>query len=116
MDEALSFLLSHTFPGHRRIVRRLTLEARRRLKLALWADSVSERMALADRVWRSISEPVAAPPDAEKPHLIQVARYGIWSYPVYLQGSVTRILPPGGVPAGELTQAPDVIDMEEPAA
>ena len=38
--EALSFLLSHSFPGHRRIVRPLSLTDRKSIRLAVWADSV----------------------------------------------------------------------------
>ena len=43
--EAVAFLLSHSFPGHRRIVRPLTPRERIKLKRASWADSVSERMS-----------------------------------------------------------------------
>ena len=35
--EALSFLLSHSFRGHRRVVRPLNLGERKRIKLARWA-------------------------------------------------------------------------------
>ena len=56
---ALAFLLSHAFPGHRRVVRPLTLAHRRRLRMASWADSVDSRMSLVDAVWRAITEPVA---------------------------------------------------------
>jgi hypothetical protein len=52
-EEAIAFLLSHSFRGHRRIVRSLSLQERKRIRLALWADSVQERMTLVDRVWRS---------------------------------------------------------------
>lgn len=101
--EALSFLLSHAFPGHRRIIRPLTVHHRRRIRLAMWADSVSERMALIDRVWRDVTEPVP-PPSNGKPELLQVVRYGeMWAYPLYLDGSVTRVLPEGGLPAAELS-------------
>jgi hypothetical protein len=34
--EALSFLLSHSFPGHRRMVRSLNVSERRRIRLAAW--------------------------------------------------------------------------------
>lgn len=99
--EALSFLLSHAFPGHRRIVRPLTEHHRRRIRVAMWADSVSERMALVDRVWRQVTEPVG-PPANGKPELVQVVRYGdTWAYPIHLDGNVTRVLPEGGVPAAE---------------
>lgn len=97
--EAVSFLLSHAFPGHRKIVRPLTTSARRQLRLAMWADSVQERMNLADRVWRSITEPVPPPPEGEGPVLIQVIHYGDRNYPLYLDGRVTRVIPPGGVQA-----------------
>ena len=100
--EALSFLLSHSFPGHRRIVRSLTLEERRRIRLAAWADSVSERMSIADRVWRAITEAVLPPDSVDEPQLIQVIQFAHWAYPIYLDGSVTRVLPHGGLPVGEL--------------
>ena len=103
--EALSFLLSHSFPGHRRIVRSLRLSERRRIRLAAWADSVSERMSIADRVWRAITEPVLPPTDADRPELVQVIQFGRWAYPLYLDGSVTRVLPHGGIPAAELQTA-----------
>ena len=57
--EALSFLLSHTFPGHRKIVRSMTVSDRKQIQLAMWADSVSERMGLVARIWRCITEPIA---------------------------------------------------------
>ncbi|RMH20194.1 MAG: hypothetical protein D6701_04030 [Gemmatimonadetes bacterium] len=98
--EALAFLLSHAFPGHRRVVKRMSAGDRRKIKLAMWADSVSERMALVDRVWRNITEPVNPPDDGGQPQLVQVIRYGdAWVYPLYLDGSVTRVLPHGGLPA-----------------
>jgi len=100
--EALSFLLSHSFPGHRRIVRPLSATHLKRLRMALWADSVSERMARVDRVWRAITEPALPPPDPSEPYLIQVVAFGPWAYPVYLDGSVTRVLPHGGLPAAEI--------------
>ena len=56
VKEALTFLLSHTFPGHRQVVRPLTEDHCRRLRLAMWADSVNERMGIVDRVWRDITE------------------------------------------------------------
>ena len=99
--EALSFLLSHSFPGHRRVVRGLSSSDCRLMRLAAWADSVSERMALVDRVWRSITEPVA-PPTGGEAELVQVIQLGSWAYPLYLEGSVTRVLPHGGVPMGEV--------------
>ncbi len=53
--EAVAFLLSHSFPGHRRIVRPLSPRERIALKRASWADSVNERMSIVDRVWRDIT-------------------------------------------------------------
>ncbi len=100
--EALSFLLSHSFRGHRRIVRPLSLVERQRMRLAMWADSVSERMAIVDRVWRAITEPVPAPTDPSKPTLVQVVQYEAWTYPVYLDGAVTRVIPPGGMSLAEV--------------
>jgi len=97
--EALAFLFSHSFPGHRRVVRSMSEADRKLIQLAMWANSVSERMGLVDRVWRRITEGVAPPSDQERPELIQVVRYGSkWAYPLYLDGSVTRVLPHGGVP------------------
>jgi hypothetical protein len=101
-SEALAFLLSHSFPGHRRVVRPLTETDRRNLRLALWADSVQVRMAYVDRVWRNITEPVAPPHDFRLPELVQVIHYGgVWAYPVYLDGEVTRVIPHGGMPMPE---------------
>jgi len=100
--EALAFLLSHSFPGHRRLVRGMSVDHRRRIRLAAWADSVSERMALVDRIWRAITEPVLPPANPGEPELIQVVQLEGWAYPLHLDGSVTRVLPPGGIPVGEL--------------
>ena len=95
--EALSYLLSHTFPGHRRITRPLRLEERKRVRLAMWAKSVSERMTLVDRVWRAITVPVSPPRNPDKPELIQVVQFESWAYPIYLDGPYTRVIPRGGV-------------------
>ncbi len=113
--EALSFLLSHSFPGHRRIIRGLSLSGCRLMRLAAWADSVSERMAIVDRVWRSITEPVAAPL-SEKPKLIQVVQIGAWAYPIHVAGSVTRVLPPGGVPMGEVRDRRLILRLDRKSA
>lgn len=103
--EAMAFLLSHSFPGHRRIVRPPTPRERMRLKRASWADSVSDRMSLVDRVWRDITTPVTPPSDPDSPELIQIIRVeGEWTYPLYLSGVETRVMPTGGVPLGELKQ------------
>ena len=114
--EAIAFLLSHSFRGHRRIVRPLSLAERKRIRLALWADSVSERMTLVDRVWRSITEAVVSPA-GKGPHLIQVVRYGDWAYPLYLDGDVTRVIPLSGTPLAEVPE--DVVfefDLERKTA
>ena len=101
--EAIAFLLSHSFPGHRRIVRPLTAAERKRLKRASWAESVNERMNLVDRVWRDITTQVMAPNDPDTPELVQVVSVeGEWAYPIYLAGVETRVLPTGGVPLREL--------------
>lgn len=102
-EEAIAFLLSHSFRGHRRIVRPMSVQERKRIRLALWADSVSERMALVDRVWRSITEQVNALAGATEPQLIQVIRYGNWAYPLYLDGDATRVIPHGGMPLAEVS-------------
>ena len=101
--EAIAFLLSHSFRGHRRIIRPLSLEDRKRIHLALWADSIQERMSLVDRVWRSITERVHSSAVVEGPELVQVVRYGNWAYPMYLDGDVTRVIPHGGMPLGEVS-------------
>jgi len=96
--EALAFLLSHSFPGHRRVIRSMNEMDRKLIRLAMWADSVNERMGLIDRVWRRITEEIP-PNNKGRPELIQVVRFGsAWAYPIYLDGSVTRVLPHGGVP------------------
>ena len=101
--EAMAFLLSHSFPGHRRIVRPLTQRERMKLKRASWADSVNERMCLVDRVWRDITTPVPSPADPDVPELVQVVSVeGAWAYPIYLAGVETRVMPTGGVPFSEL--------------
>lgn len=106
--EALAFLLSHSFPGHRKIVRPMTLSDRRKIQLAIWADSVGERMSYIDHVWRNITEAVM-PPKNGKPELLQVVRYGSKrAYPLYLDGQVTRVLPHGGVEVTATQSGPEV--------
>jgi hypothetical protein len=106
-EEAIAFLLSHNFRGHRRIVRPLSVADRKRIRLALWADSVSERMTLVDRVWRSITESVMPPVGGSgEPHLIQVIRYGNWAYPLYIDGDSTRVIPLSGMPIAEVPEEP----------
>jgi hypothetical protein len=105
--EAIAFLLSHSFRGHRRIVRPLSMQERKRIRLALWADSVSERMSLVDRVWRSITERVNPPMSGGEPELAQVVQYGDWAYPLYLDADCTRVIPHGGMPLAEVS--PDMV-------
>lgn len=107
-DEAVFFLLSHAFPGHRKIVRPLNTNHRRRIRLARWADSVQERMNLVDRVWRDITEPVLPPSDPETPELVQVLLYGKREFPLYLDGGVTRVIPKGGVAQGSVETTPSL--------
>jgi hypothetical protein len=115
--EALAFLLSHSFPGHRRMVRALTHDQRSRIRLAAWADSVSERMSLVDRIWRAVTEPVLPPSNPGEPELVQVVQLGGWAYPIYLDGSVTRVLPPGGIPVGELfSHTKKVLELDRKTA
>ena len=116
-EEAIAFLLSHSFRGHRRVVRPMSLQERKRIRLALWADSVSERMTLVDRVWRSITEQVTPAAGTTEPQLIQVVRYGNWAYPLYLDGDATRVIPHGGMPLAEVS--PELIfelDLERKTA
>jgi hypothetical protein len=117
-EEAIAFLLSHNFRGHRRIVRPLTVQDRKRIRLALWADSVSERMTLVDRVWRSITEAVMPPVGGNgEPVLVQVVRYGNWAYPLYLDGDSTRVIPLSGMPIAEVPDEPAVeFDAERKTA
>ncbi len=109
--EAIAFLLSHNFRGHRRIVRALSVQERKRIRLALWADSVSERMSLVDRVWRSITERVDPPTAGSEPELIQVVQHGSWAYPLHLDGDCTRVIPHGGMPLADVS--PEMVfDLE----
>jgi hypothetical protein len=100
--EAVAFLLSHSFKGHRQMVRSLTLDERRRIRKATWAASIADRMNLVDRVWRAVSEPVSSLRNAAKPKLIQVVQFGGWAWPLHIDGSVTRVIPDGGMPTSEL--------------
>jgi len=115
--EAIAFLLSHSFRGHRRVIRPMSVEERKRIRLALWADSVSERMTLVDRVWRAITEPVIPPAGKQGPHLVQVVRYGNWAYPLYLDGDVTRVIPLSGTPLADIPTSPAFeFDLERKTA
>jgi len=102
--EAFSFLLSHSFRGHRRIVRALTIAERKRMRMATWADSVDERMTLMHRVWRAITESVPAPSNPGQPELVQVVQFEHWAYPIYLDGDFTRVIPLGGVSVAEVPE------------
>ena len=117
-EEAIAFLLSHNFRGHRRIVRPLSVQDRKRIRLALWADSVSERMTLVDRVWRSITEAVMPPVGSGgEPQLVQVIRHGNWAYPLYLDGDSTRVIPLSGMPIAEVPEQPSFeFDVERKTA
>jgi len=114
--QALSFLLSHSFPGHRRLVRSLTLAERKRIRRALWAESVSERMNIVDRVWRAITEPVLEPSDPNEPELVQVVQLGSWAYPLYLDGPATCVKPLGGLPVGEVGRKNTVLRLDRMSA
>ena len=114
--QALSFLMSHSFPGHRRLIRTLTLAERKRIRLALWADSVSERMGIVDRIWRTITEPVLPPKDPSSPELIQVVQLDGWAYPLYLDGPTTRVVPLGGLPAAEVGRNNAVLQLDRKSA
>jgi hypothetical protein len=101
--EAMAFLLSHSFPGHRKVVRPLTTRERAILRMASWADSINARMSLLDKVWRGITKPVPSPLDPSTPDLVQVVHVdGDWAFPIYLDGEETRVLPTGGMPLSEL--------------
>ncbi len=116
-EEAIAFLLSHSFRGHRKVIRSMTVEERKRIRLALWADSVSERMTLVDRVWRSITEPVMATAGKKGPELIQIIRYGNWAYPLYIDGDATRVIPLSGTPLAEVSKKSDFeFDLERKTA
>ena len=115
--EAIAFLLSHSFRGHRRVIRPMSVDERKRIRLALWADSVSERMTLVDRVWRAITEPVMPPANKQGPHLVQVIRYGNWAYPLYLDGDATRVIPLSGTPLADVPKSPAFeLDLERKTA
>ncbi len=110
--EAVAFLLSHAFPGHRKIVRPLTRSHRSRIRRATWAETVGERMALVDRVWRQITEPVLPPADPSVPQRVQVVVYGERAWLLHLDGAVTRAIPSEGVPADELDLPAPTLDLK----
>ncbi|MDH3223673.1 MAG: hypothetical protein OEO23_08145 [Gemmatimonadota bacterium] len=99
LGEGLAFLFSHTFRGHRRVVRAPSEWELSYLQHALWADSLSDRMDQVDRVWRAITEAVTPPSNLARPRLIQVVEFGgSWAYPIHLTESGTQVLPEGGDP------------------
>jgi hypothetical protein len=110
--EALAFLLSHSFPGHRRIARSLNPRECGMLRRASWADSINERMSLVDQVWRVISRPVPPPANLQQPELVQLVRVDGWAYPLYLDGDETRVLPAGGLPMKEVAGAKGVPTLD----
>ena len=114
--QALSFLLSHSFPGHRRIVRTISLAERKMIREAQWADSVSERMGIVDRIWRAMTEPALPPSDPSRPELLQVVQLNGWAYPLHVDGNATRVLPLGGLPAGELGRKNAVLQLDRKSA
>ncbi len=114
--QALSFLLSHSFPGHRRVIRTLSLAERKNIRLAQWADSVSERMDIVDRIWRGITEPALPPSAPNKPELLQVVQLGAWAYPIYLDGASTRVIPLGGMPTAEVGRNDAVLQLDRKTA
>ena len=105
LGEGLAFLFSHSFTGHRTVVRAPTEWELSYLQHGLWAETISDRMDQVDRVWRAIT--VASPPPThlEKPRLAQVVEYGTWAYPVHFTESGTMILPQGGDPAADIKAA-----------
>jgi len=105
---AVAFLLTHSFPGYRKVVKPLTEAHRRRLRGAMWADSVAERMNIVDRVWRNITTEVLPPSDLETPELIQILRYGNREYPLHLDDGVTRVIPVGGIAVERSREALDL--------
>lgn len=114
--QALTFLLSHSFPGHRRLVRSLTIAERKMIRMAQWADSVSERMGIVDRIWRAMTEPALPPANPSKPELLQVVQLGAWAYPIYLDGPATTVMPMGGLPAAEVGRKTTVLQLDRKTA
>jgi len=113
---ALSFLLSHSFPGHRRIIRTISLAERKMIRQAQWADSVSERMGIVDRIWRAMTEPVLPPSDPAEPELLQIVQIGAWAYPIHLDGAATRVVPLGGMPVAEVGRKMAVLQLDRKSA
>lgn len=114
--EALAYLLSHAFPGSRRIVRSPTVSERTALRRAMWSGSVNERMSAVDRVWRSITRPATVDADESgDPVLIQVVLYGNSRvFPLYLVRGTTRVLRNGESPSsGDLNGDAPRIDLQD---
>ena len=103
LDEGLSFLFSHSFRGHRMVVRAPSEWELSYLQHGLWADTIADRMDPVDRVWRAITEPFTPPVGLTKPKLIQVVEYAdSWAYPIHLTESSTLLLPEGGDPIASI--------------
>ncbi len=101
VGEALAFLLSHSFPGHRKVVRAPGRRECVLLRKASWAASVNERMGLVDQAWRALTRPVAHPPLQGEAKILQVVVWEGWAYPLILEGEFTRVIPAGGLPLAE---------------
>jgi len=110
-DEALAYLLSHAFPGARRVVRAPDASERTALRRAMSFGSVNARMNVVDRVWRAITRPVSVEADENgEPVLIQIVLYGgSRVFPLYLVRGTTRVLKNGDAPGDD---APS-IDLRE---
>lgn len=64
----------------------MTVTDLKQIQLAMWADSVNERMNLVDRIWRRITEPIVPGTASARPKSVQVVRYGTsWAYPLRLR-------------------------------
>ena len=106
LGEGLAFLFSHSFRGHRTVVRAPTEWELSYLQHGLWSETISDRMDQVDRVWRAITEPAPAPTNLERPQLVQVVEYAdTWAYPVHLSELGTLILPDGGDPISAVKAA-----------
>lgn len=116
--EALAFLLSHTFPGQRQMVRGPGRRECILLRKASWASSVNERMSLVDQVWRSLTRPVSHPPRRGERRILQVVAWEGWAYPLALEGEFTQVTPTGGLPLAEAEIPGEIpvleLDLEAP--
>ena len=117
IGEGLAFLFSHTFQGHRCMVRPPSETELSYLKHAVWADSIGERMDLVDRVWRAVTAPITPPHGMQDLWLAQVVRFrDRWVYPIHLNQAMTVVSPPGGDPVSEyrIHRRCTVLDIEQP--